>query len=117
MNIPKTVKVGGHVIVVEFVDTLNDGKLAGQFLYRNIKILLAKRVRHSADEELLDEVAPKILEVTFLHELLHAVDFIYNTYGSSEKTIDHFSEGWFQVIEDNPDMFRTERGNNENKSC
>jgi len=114
MHIPKTVKVGGHITEIELVNTIDNGKTSGMYIYRQDKILLAKKVSIDDSKKLI-VVNKASMYATFLHELQHAIDFVYNSDGLPENKIDRLSEGLYQVIVDNPSIFEKGAKNNETR--
>jgi len=46
-------------------------------------------------------INPKKREEVFLHEVLHCIDNTYNGQRLSEQSINHMSEGLYQVLTDN----------------
>ena len=110
LNIPKTVKVGGHIQTVEILDTINGGNETGLYKATQDRILIAKHVLSEKGKKELIDISESFIQLTFLHELLHAINFIFSGDSLSEKEIDHISEGLFQVMVDNPCIFT--RGKN-----
>ncbi len=103
IEVPKTIKVGGHTIRIEIVDSIDKGDLAGHYIYNADKIILARRVKV---EKVLIEASAQSMIAVLYHEVLHAIDFIYNSGILAEDVIDRLSEGWYQVIRDNPLIFK-----------
>ncbi len=98
MNIPSAVKIGGVTYTVEITDKLDLGKVSysGEIDYCNLAIRVCPN-------------AQKKMEVDFLHELMRG---IYEHLGydqHDEKKIDELAHALYMVIEDNPDMFNTEK--------
>ena len=106
MKLPKKIKVGGHWIDVKTRPSLDNGNTSGYYLYRTNLILLADKVIEDPDSKKLLTPSVQSKQITFLHELIHAIDFIYNSNSLSEKEIDRLSEGIYQVLKDNPDVFK-----------
>jgi len=100
MKIPKQIKIGGHTYKVKedhkFVERSDLLGLCDH--YQRIIFITpfdvngAKRGRTGIEE-------------TFIHELLHAVDEIYNSKKLEEDTVKRISEGLYQVFKDN-DLLR-----------
>jgi len=90
MKIPPSIKVGGHTYTVSFVEKLwmREGNLG--------------QARHNTDQIIELEVAlhPEQTAATFLHEVMHVVDRVYNKGSLSEDAIDAMAEGLFQVLSD-----------------
>lgn len=94
MNIPKKVKVLYKEYTVEETVNLHDeaGDLYGQIHYLPEKILL------NADASEAQKKA------TLFHELVHAMDEIYNI-GLEEKHIEKLGNALYMLQKDNPDLF------------
>lgn len=93
MRIPESVKIGPFTYTVEWVDDLTDDadrnrKLYGQCHYGQQKIRLSKAVN------------PDSNTATFLHELMHAIDFVMQI-GLKEKQVDRIATGLAMVLLDN----------------
>jgi hypothetical protein len=96
VKIPESVKVGPFTYTVEFVDDLADDadrnrKLYGQCRYGDQKILISRGT--NPDSNL----------ATFLHELIHAIDFTMQA-GLKEKQVDRVAVGLTMVLRDNPQL-------------
>lgn len=98
MNIPESVKIGWRNYAIELGEHRtgdNGGNLYGEILYEERKIFLYDKM----DE---DEA-----NVTLLHEIAHGI--LYNI-GSKLRTDENFitalSENLYQVIKDNPGLFK-----------
>lgn len=102
MKIPKSVKVGGRDYSILFPHTFTDSSrtLYGQHDPAGQTIKIAEKdefgcVRHDQS-----------VAHTFLHELLHAIDNVYNGgrvngWEKGEETIDQLADGLMQVFADN----------------
>ena len=97
MQIPDKVKVGHRDYLVEMVPQLDDGsrELYGECRYDDEVIRLC--TRYPTNQQ----------KCTLIHELIHAVDEMYHV-GLSEKQVIRLGKGIYQVIKDNPSMFREE---------
>jgi len=95
VKIPKEIKVAGHEYKVTFKDKwLSKKGIVGRFDNDLKKIFLCKyykTVKRAKSE----------IELTFLHEIIHAVDRHYNNNSLSEKAVDRLSNGLYQVLKDN----------------
>ncbi len=96
MNIPETLKVGGHIFKV----------------IRNYKFKERTDVDGQSDLDLLEirlkdkdlsgnELHQERKEQIFLHEVLHCIDDIYNGNELEEKEVKRMSNGLYQVLKDN----------------
>lgn len=100
MNIPDKVKIGWRNYKVMQGEDRRDEKgnmLIGQIDYDSHTIYLKKNIIDE-DEKCL----------SFLHEILHGIFYSegQTKLRSNEDLIMAISEGLYQVIKDNPDMFK-----------
>lgn len=102
MIIPVRLKVGAHVYEVDAAYTFKEStELAGQANHQTRHIRVAPLTQAG-------EPRPRSnIEQTFMHEVLHCVDLVYNAHALSEETIERLSEGLYQVFADNG-LWRTE---------
>ena len=99
MKIPETLKIGGHVYKIIFPYVFTERyDLAGDHNGENCEIRIAEK-----DGDI--KRAKSSVEVTLIHEVLHAID---STTGhrmfageEGEKKIEALSEGIYQVLVDN----------------
>jgi len=96
MKIPKEIKVGGHIYKVicpyHFKDR-TDRVGACDSLKNEIVI---------GDDNGNGEKRNKnTIEQTFFHEMLHAIDKVYNADKLEEEVVERLSEGLYQVLKDN----------------
>ncbi|MFV0413322.1 MAG: hypothetical protein ACK5L3_08640 [Oscillospiraceae bacterium] len=94
MNIPKSLKVGGKIYTVEQTEEISIGK---EYQGETIFAELAIRIWPSK--------AQAMREVTFLHEMLHAIYSHLGYFDYSEKKIDELANALHMVIVDNPGVF------------
>lgn len=84
------VQIGGHrfEIIVTDKELLNDDKesIWGQYRSTDGKILISKRAGAHMGE-------------TLIHELMHAVDCIYNDNSLDEAAVDALAQGWYQILQ------------------
>lgn len=96
MKIPNKIKIGGKRYSVKQTEYLSLGDdYVGECLYQDLEIHIRPTKSHT------------VQEITFLHEMLHA---IYNHLGYSdhdEKKIDELANALHMVIVDNPDVFKS----------
>ena len=105
MRIPKKVKIGVFNLDVKFVEMLDNGDTGGYVnMYTNI-LQIASKVKTDDDKKPVVVQQP-VKEMEFLHELLHGIDFVYNAGNLSENTVNRLANGLYQVIIDNPDIFK-----------
>ena len=97
MKLSKTLKVGGITYKVEKRKRLSreNSKFSAIAKHRQAIIEIALN-----DEE-GEAYSVQKLEETFMHELLHCVDNIYNNQNLDEATVDRLSQGLYQVLKDN----------------
>jgi hypothetical protein len=89
MQIPKKIKIGGRLYSIFIVSEDDfDDKSAGEIATDKgwIKIVQGQK---------------SFIEQTLLHELFHAI----NTQ-LSEETIEFLAQAWYQIMIDNPGIFR-----------
>ena len=99
MKIPKTVKIGWRNYTVKFIDERRDEKgnlLDGEIDLTNHFIYI--------DETIANEEEKMIV---FLHEVVHGIfhNQRHNKYGNNEELVEAISEGLFQLVRDNPNLF------------
>ena len=95
MKIPNKIRVAGHDYKVTYRDKqLSKRELVGQCHNDKKTIYLCKcynTVRRAKSE----------IELTMMHEIMHAVDRHYNDNSLSEKAVTRLSNGLYQVLKDN----------------
>ena len=95
MKIPIKLKVAGHVYKVFYDDKfLAKREILGQCDFITQKIRLSKKYGKQSR-------AKSDIERTFYHEMVHAIDGMYNHYALTEKETDRLSTGLHQVMNDN----------------
>ena len=86
------IKIGGHNYSVFYVKGNHKEKGIENY----------GKIYHDAKKIYIDkDIAKSQQEETLLHEILHAIDQIYNNHSLSEKQIESMSEGLYQVLKDN----------------
>ena len=99
MKIPEKVLIGGLWYTVERVEgTFLDGITACDGI-------------HSYSEQLIKVVksgSEHYQNIVFLHEVLHAVLEAYIPSENKEDIAEQLSKGLYQLIQDNPQMFKSE---------
>jgi len=98
MKIPETVKIGGHVYQVLFPYVFTERfDLYGQHDPE------VKEIRVSARDVANQVRIDSAVFVTFIHEVLHAIDSItgHHVFKDNEKAIEGFSESIYQILVDN----------------
>ncbi len=95
MKIPNKLRVAGHDYKITYRDKwLSKQELVGQCHNDKKKIYICKyykTVRRAKSE----------IELTMMHEILHAIDRHYNDSHLSEKTVRNMANGLYQVLKDN----------------
>ena len=99
MGIPKEIKIGWRVYDIEQGEHRSGscgGDLYGEINYEQNKIYIYRE----QDEE--------NKRVTLLHEILHGIGFMIgnNEFRENEGLITALAENLYQVIKDNPTLFR-----------
>lgn len=93
MRIPKKLKVGGQIYKVKRVKEVNqDVSVLGTCNQEYGNILVCDAYSNSSTE------------MTFLHELLHAI-FTHCNLPQDEDLIERLAQALYMVIVDNPEMF------------
>lgn len=94
MKIPGKIKVLYKEYTVEEAVNLHDngGDLYGQIHYLSEKILLNEAAKEEQKKS------------TLLHELVHAMDEIYNIE-LEEKQVDKLGNAFYMLQKDNPELF------------
>lgn len=82
--IPKSFTLGGRKWTVVYKDTIEKGRVFGQWNDETAEVRLAKRVISSYDENELTDCSEYQLETTFWHEYGHI--FQYYTTGHTDDT-------------------------------
>lgn len=87
IKVPESIKVGGHTFAIAFSsDAMDDGHFAKFNL---------KRQRIELDTSLVVSMRAAAL----IHEILHAVDFVYTNHHCEESAIEALAQGIYQVME------------------
>jgi len=99
--IGKKLKVAGHYYKVFYDDKyLNKEGILGQCDFITQKIRACKYFQ--PEKEHKRKLRSKTdIERTVYHEIVHAIDGMYNHYGLTEKETDRLSVGLHQVMSDN----------------
>ena len=98
MQLPNTIKIGGHTYKVIFPYIFKERlDLQGQHDFAVKEIRLA-----SVDMANQERVTSDVY-VTFIHEVLHAIDAItgHHIFENNENAIEGFSECLYQILVDN----------------
>lgn len=96
MRIPKKLKVGGMEYKVIQGYIFKEVDLMGQAAHNQNEIRLADKEPHNSQTYNIQKK-----EECFIHEMLHAIDCVYNNNATDEKTVDRLSQGIYQVLKDN----------------
>lgn len=91
IELPRTIKVGGFTYTIE-VSAEHDRDLQGRALWAEHSGAL-KRIR--VDSQCSSEQFAE----SFGHELLHALDCVYNNNKLTEEDTNGLAQGLFQVLE------------------
>lgn len=96
MKIPKKIRVGGHYYKIHVVDGEDQKKGGNNW---------GKTFHHQKEIYIDKTAAPTQQEQTFIHEILHCVDKVYNGDELFEKQgeamVCRLAEGLYQVLKDN----------------
>ena len=96
MKIPGEIKIGGHVYAVQDHDFMEDDCM-GQFFDAAKKIVL-RNIDFTGKELPLSYKWN-----TFIHEVLHAIDFLHgeSIFNRNEDSIDAYGDAVYQILVDN----------------
>lgn len=94
MKIPKRIKVGAHTFEVISGYNFKNKNVVGMCAVNEDKILLSDKTNRG------NPLAPVALQSTFFHEMLHAIDAIYNGSTLKEQEVCSLCEGLLQVLTD-----------------
>ncbi|APM40489.1 hypothetical protein BS101_18015 [Clostridium kluyveri] len=93
MNIPDKIKIGGMIFSVALIDNLmRDGSSSGRSCGNSQEIQIDKSASH------------QYKETTFIHEVLHQINFVYNI-GLEHKQIYDLETAIYALVKDNPRVF------------
>ena len=100
---------------VKFAGMIDRGGSEGSISFCSNTIQLARRVEHLV----LGKKKRKIVSRTcheqgLCHEIIHGLDITYNDDTLTEKQVENLSKGLYQLIVDNPALFRTSKQGEEN---
>jgi hypothetical protein len=90
IKVPKQLKVGGYTVDVLFLNH-DDDLRERAFLGECHHVIKKIRVETSISKETTTE--------TFIHEILHQVNHVYNNDELSEESITRMSNGFHQVLD------------------
>ena len=91
MKIPKTIKIGGHLISIDQNQEIEDA--AGDWNARKNLIRIDKHLPMSQKE------------ATLIHEIFHAMNYTFADEPVAHALLESLSEQWYQVLSDN-DMLK-----------
>jgi hypothetical protein len=92
----KEIKIGGHIFKVLCPYTFKESIATKGQCDSDLN-----EIRLKAIDGCGNNLAKSTLEVIFIHEILHAVDTVYNNDSLSGDAINHLAEGLYQVLKDN----------------
>jgi hypothetical protein len=109
MKIPKLIKVGGMLIKIFYPTEpkiFKDEK--GEDTQVDGKVIISTGEMHLANKNETDSwkkennvYTEDYIGQVFMHEVLHAVDYVYNSDHLFEDEIERLSQGLYQVFKDN----------------
>ena len=92
--IPKNIRVGGRTYTVIYPYKFKEKKtLIGQCDN------LLQEIRLADSDESGNRLAEDSIISAFLHEVLHAIDYVYNNNSLEENSINSLAEGLLQVFD------------------
>ncbi|MEK6881607.1 MAG: hypothetical protein AABY22_18445 [Nanoarchaeota archaeon] len=92
MKIPRAIKIGGLKYRVKIVKKIDNKDSSGETDTRKLTILLHRDHKREA------------LEVTFMHELFHAINL-----NLEEKEVEYLAMAFYGLLKDNPRLFKNGR--------
>lgn len=99
IKLPKTIKIGGRNWSVKCPHTFTDNANKWGFCdYGMQEIRLSDKC--ISGEKVHDEQ----LRLGLIHEVLHAIDYVYNNDKLEEDVVDRIGEGLLQLLQDNPEF-------------
>ena len=103
MKIPSLLKVGGMLMKVIFPTEQTTYKNEkGEDARADGSILMCTGEIHIADRNEGSNIYTEdYIGQIFMHEILHAVDYVYNSDSLPEDEIERLSQGLYQVFKDN----------------
>lgn len=103
MKIPKKIKVGGHWWVIKYPYLFKERQDVFGLCEDAPKEISITELDSNGNKR-----ADSSIFVTFLHEVLHALDFLNNqsifksdSFEETERRVDNLAEGIYQVLVDN----------------
>ena len=94
MKLPHKVKIGGHWFKISFLSEKDGGfDTSGRKMGWQGKIFIQERMTESKKQSVL------------LHEIIHEISW-QNNLDLTESQVSALSEGFYQVITDNPGMWK-----------
>jgi hypothetical protein len=85
---------------------MDKGKTVGQICLRSGKLRLARFIiEKKKGTKRKIQIGKHCHEQSFLHEVLHGIDIVWNGYTLTEEQIENMAEGLYQFIKDNPKVF------------
>ncbi len=91
-----TIQLGGHTIDIETMPVLID---------EDNKIMFGA-FKHSENKIYISEQSGKQMSQALLHEIVHAIDYIFNNDALSEDEVDGIAQGLYQLLKGG-DVFKT----------
>ena len=95
MTIPKTLKIGGHNFKIIYPYRFKE-----RFDRLGWTDLDLCKI-HLSGTDNIDKLPISKIEEVFIHEMLHAIDEVYNANKLDEDTVKRLSCGLYQVLKDN----------------
>ncbi len=91
IKIPPHIQIASHTYTLWFDPREDDSDFSGSALYRHHEVLLNPELHHQT------------LRVTFLHELLHIINLVFDIK-APEETVRGFGEGLANILFNNLDI-------------
>ena len=99
MNIPKTVKIGGHIYSIELTERMDLGRdnVSAEILYNELIIRInPNQAQQKQESDLLHEI---------IHGIWHHLGYILREDAKEEKEVEELAQALYQLIQDNPALF------------
>ena len=103
MKIPELIKVGGMLIKIFYPTEQTTYKNEkGEDAQADGSILMSMGEIHIANKSKENNIyVEDYIGQIFMHELLHAINYVYNSDALPEDEIERLSQGLYQVLKDN----------------
>jgi ssRNA-specific RNase YbeY (16S rRNA maturation enzyme) len=104
MKIPESLKIGGFLIKIFYpTEQISFKNEKGEDALADGKLLISTGEIHIANKSTKenDIYTEDYIGEIFIHEILHAINYVYNSDSLPEDEIERLSQGLYQVLKDN----------------